>query len=196
MTDLAEQFELPLTLRVPRSAFVIVAPQPATVTRRTVEQNFGIPPRMYKDMARNGVFPSKRIGHMVFAAYDDVKRAVTDGAARRKQPDEAVRSAVTDPEVKVVMSADAALRYLASARTPREKRERKKEVSSLAWELMTGNEPTLADGSPNPKHDKGRYDHGTALILATMGLVLKDTSTASPSEQRSPVAPQASRRSR
>ena len=76
-------YEFPLRLRVPKTAFVVVAPEPATVTQRTVEQHFGIPPRLYKSMVRDGLFPTKRIGRLIFAKYEDVKREVTEGAYAR-----------------------------------------------------------------------------------------------------------------
>jgi len=53
-----------ITLRVPRKLFMMVAPPPATVTQRTVMQHFGIPPRAYLDLVRDGTIAVKRIGHL------------------------------------------------------------------------------------------------------------------------------------
>jgi hypothetical protein len=165
MIDLPEQFEFPLTLRVPRTAFVVVAPEPATVNQKTAEQHFGIPPRLFKRMVREGLFPVKKIGRLIFAAYDDVKRAVTEGAVARSRVEKAVEAAIAEPEKAAPMSIEAARTYFESARTPRERRERKREIEATAWKLWRTYDEKLADGSPNPKYDKALVDHGTGLLL-------------------------------
>jgi hypothetical protein len=75
----------------------------------------------------------------------------------------------------------AAQAYLASAGTPHQQRERQKEVEAQGWDLVQKYGATLDDDSPNPKHDKALYDRGMELILVTMGLRRKgSTSTSSP----------------
>ncbi len=107
----AEPYEFPLTLRVPRDAFVVVAPEPATVTQRTVEQHFGIPPRLYKRMVREGLFPVKRLGHLILAAYADVKRAVTEGATSQARADRAGRPSIAAPGKEDPIAVVAARAY-------------------------------------------------------------------------------------
>jgi hypothetical protein len=80
MFETDDEREIAITLRVPRGAFVIKPPPPATVTQRTVEQHFGLSARRFRAMARDGRFPVKRIGVLLFAVYDDVYRALTEGA--------------------------------------------------------------------------------------------------------------------
>ncbi len=64
---------------MPRSAFVIVAPEPASVTQKTVEQQFGIPALAYRRMARDGLFPTNWCGG-----------PVCEVCARRRAPNERV----------------------------------------------------------------------------------------------------------
>lgn len=179
MNDLPEVVEIPLKLRVPRSMFVVAAPVPATVTQKTAEQHFGTPPRLFKEMARDGLFPVKRMGRLIFAAYDDVKRAVTEGAVARSRVEKAIEAAVDEPESDAPMSIDAAHSYLESARTSQEQRERKKEIEAKAWELMHAYGEKLDDDTPNPKHHKAKYEQGMDLLLATMGLQKKGAPTSS-----------------
>lgn len=169
MKTLQNLYEFPLTLRVPKNAFVLVAPEPATVTQRTVDQHFGIPPTTYKRMVRDGFFPTKRIGRLIVASYDDVKRALTEGAVARAQLHDAVKSAETK-EDKEPMSVEAARAYMQSSRTKAEERERKKEIDAIASELLHKYGETLDDDSPNPNHDPRLEQHGTDLLLASMGL--------------------------
>ncbi len=107
----SDEYEFPLTLRVPKKAFVIVASPPATVTQRTSELHFGIPPRLYREMYRDGLFPAKRLGRLIFAAYDDVKHAVTAGAVARAKVEQAIEAAVVDPEHDAPMSIESARTY-------------------------------------------------------------------------------------
>lgn len=179
MTELPDLIELPLKLRIPRSAFVIVAPEPATVTQKTAEQHFGIPARLYKEMVRDGLFPTKRIGRLIFAAYEDVKRAVTEGAVARRRVAEAIQRVVEEPEAEPAMSVDAARAYLDSSRTPVERRERKKDIEAKAWELMQKYGAKVDDDSPNPKHNQALYEQGMDLLLATVGLQKKERSPLS-----------------
>jgi hypothetical protein len=154
------------------SAFVLVAPPPATVTQRTVEQHFGVTPRLFKEMVREGLVPSKRIGHTIFVAYEDVRRAVTEGAEARQRVARAIERVVGAPAA-APMAIDAAFEYLGSARTRAERIARKKEITSKAHELMLRYGSTLADGSANPEHDARLDEHGERLLLATAGLRFK-----------------------
>lgn len=159
----SDEYEFPLTLRVPKKAFVIVAPPPATVTQRTSELHFGIPPRLYREMYRDGLFPAKRLGRLIFAAYEDVKRVVTEGAAARAPVERVVDAAVADPEHDAPMSVESARTYLETARTKKERQDRKKEVQAIATDLMRKYDPTLEDGRPNPNHDKKLSEHAMSL---------------------------------
>ncbi len=180
-----ETYEFPLTLRVPRTAFVVVAPEPATVTQRTAEQHFGIPPRLYKELVRNGQFPTKRIGRLVFAAYDDVKRAVTEGASTHARVPRAAVSTEKKPDADAPMSIEEAASYLDSAQTPKERRERKKEIGDRAWQLFSKYDAKLDNGAPNPNYNKAMVNCGTGLILAASGLRPKSSlGTATTAAQR------------
>jgi hypothetical protein len=170
MNDQNTPYEFPLMLRVPRSAFTIVAAEPATVTQRTVEQHFGVPPRLYKEMARDGLFPTKKIRRLIFAAYNDVKRVLTEGAVARSRVNEALAEAAAAPEPDPIMTAASAHAYLDSARSPQEQRARKQELEAQASETMSAYGPKLDDGSPNPKHDKRLYEQGMDLFLAALGV--------------------------
>ena len=105
-------------------------------------------------MFRDGLFPAKRIGRLIFAAYEDVKCVVTEGASSVARVDRAIKAAVEKPEIDVAKSEEEARRHLHSARTPKELRERKKEVQERAWDLMRQYEKKLDDGTPNPNHNK------------------------------------------
>jgi hypothetical protein len=166
MDSVTDIYEFPLTLKVRKSAFVMVAPPPATVTQRTVEQHFGVTPRMFKQMVRDGMLPAKRIGHMIFVAYDDVRRVVTEGAEARQRVTHDLTRAV-EGEEDAPMSIEAAKEYLASARTMSEFRERRKEIERESHELTRKWSPTLDDESPNPAYDERLYDHGIRLLLVT-----------------------------
>ena len=170
MKSLPEHFEFPLTLRVPRSAFTIVAPEPATITQHTAEQHFGIPASVYKRMVRDGLFPTKRIGRLIFASYDDVKRAVTEGAVAQERVQKAVELAERHPD-EAPMSVEAALAYVASGRTLTEERARQQEIQRLAFDLSSKYGEKLDDESPNPHYDARLSRHATDLIAASMGLV-------------------------
>ena len=70
---------------------------------------------------------------------------------------------------------------LTSAGTPHQQRERQKEVEAHGRALTNEYGATLDDDSPNPKHDNRLYDHGMDLVLVTLGLRRKgSTSTSSP----------------
>ena len=71
-----------ITVQIPASAIVAVAPRPATVSQRTVELHFGIPSRTYLEMARAGRFPTTRVGKLRIARYEDVEAALTKGEER------------------------------------------------------------------------------------------------------------------
>lgn len=73
-----------ITVQIPASAIVAVAPRPATVSQRTVELHFGIPKATYLDMARRGVFPTTRVGRLRIARYEDVEAAVVPGGASER----------------------------------------------------------------------------------------------------------------
>lgn len=147
--SITDDLEVPLTLRVPRNAFTFVAPPPATVTQHTAECHFGIPPNAFKAMARDGLFPTRRIGRLIVAAYKDVKRAVTEGATAQEKLRRASKAVRTDEKL-VPISTEAAETDVESSRTPREFRERKREITEGAWDLVRAFEPKLEDGSPNP----------------------------------------------
>jgi hypothetical protein len=68
------------------------------------------------------VFPTKRIGRTVFAAYDDVKRVLMADAATREQ---FLRSFKTAGETPNEVSLKAAIAYLDGARTREERRKRR-----------------------------------------------------------------------
>lgn len=173
MNELPTQLEFPLTLRVPRSAFVVVAPEPATVTQKTVQNHFGLPPTMFKQLVRDGLIPAKRVGRLIFASYDDVRRVLTEGAAAKARFESKLKSATSSSAKERPMSIDSAQAYLHSARTRREKRDREKEIAAKAWELMGAYGSKLDDNSPNPKHDEALFEHGERLLLLSIGLQLK-----------------------
>jgi hypothetical protein len=178
MDDPTTPYELPLTLRVPRSAFTIIAPPPATVTQRTVEQHFGVPPRLYKEMARDGLFPTKKIGRLIFATYEDIRRVLAEGAVARVRLNKDLAEAAAAPEQDPIMTASAAHAYLESARNAQEQRARKKELEAQASDAMNAYGPKLDDGSPNPKHDKRLYDQGMDLFIAALGILRKTPSSS------------------
>lgn len=66
-----------ITVQIPASAIVAVAPRPATVSQRTCEQHFGLCPRLYLRMAKSGLFPSKVVGRLRIARYEDIEAALT-----------------------------------------------------------------------------------------------------------------------
>jgi hypothetical protein len=156
-----------VTVRVPRDTFVLMTPRPSTVTKDTVVAHFGMTPSMFMRLARDGVFPTKRIGRTVFAAYDDVKRVLVADAATREQ---FLRSFKTVDETPNELSLKAAIAYLDGARTRDERRKRSAEVSSKAWVIVRRYNEKLADGSPNPDYDKERLGRGLDLVLASSGL--------------------------
>ena len=170
MKTLPEHFEFPLTLRVPKSAFVVVAPEPATVTQHTAEQHFGIPVRTYKKMVLDGLFPTKRMGRLIFASYDDVRRAVTEGAVAQDRVRKAIESTERHPD-DAPMSVEAALSYVASARTPAEKRAREHDIQEIAFELSGKYGEKLDDDSPNPQYDARLSRHAADLLAASIGFV-------------------------
>jgi hypothetical protein len=160
-----DEYEFPLTLRVPRKAFIVVAPPPATVTQRTVEQHFGMPPRAFKRIVRDGLLPSKRVGRLIFVTYDDVRRVVTEGAVARERVEKAVERAVEQPSGEVMPSEGETRRYLCSARTPAELRQRKKEIQARGWELERKYGQKLDNGRRNPNYDKTLYNIGSFMSL-------------------------------
>jgi hypothetical protein len=168
MAEAPDVYEFPLKLRVPKGAFILVSPPPATVTQRTVEQHFGITPRAFKKLVREGAFAAKRIGQLIVVAYDDVHRALTEGAqvhARAQPVSQQTEGTVRDEG----MSVAAARAYLASATTAAEHRARKKEILDISGELSSRFAEKLEDGTPNPEFDKARFNHGIDLAIATAG---------------------------
>ena len=171
-TNSDDVLELPLTLRVPRSTFVLVAAPPATVTQKTAEAHFGIPERAFKTMARDGLFPVKRIGRLLFASYDSVRNAVTQGAEQRARFTRAIDAAAREP-AKEPIAIEEATRYMETAVTPREFRQRRDEINAIASDLLSKFDEKLEDGSPNPNYDKRLHDHAYSLyyraIVAAAG---------------------------
>ena len=108
--------EVAIVIRVPRSALTSVAPVPATVTQHTVEQHFGIPKRAYTRLLKSGLVPFKNIGRLKVASYEDVRRAVTEGAlvSRRESSSAPNTGALTIDEFLKLVHA----RFLARARRP------------------------------------------------------------------------------
>ena len=144
-----EFHEFPLTLRIPSSAFIVPTP-PATVTQLTVEQHFGIPPGICRNMIREGLFPARKIGRLFFAAYDDVKLAVTKGAIGTHSR-LATLGSFEEPKAEEV--AEEVVGYLTPSNAVGAKRERRQATADDAWDLIRAYGEKLADGSPNPKHD-------------------------------------------
>jgi hypothetical protein len=161
-------YDCPLKVRVAGGNFTIVAPTPATVTQRTVEQHFGIPPRTYRRMVREGAFPTKKVGRLIFAAYDDVRRAVTSEAQERGHAKSALQASNANGEMEPPPSLRAAREYVDTAPTRREKLRREREIASRAWAIMAEYDEKLDDGSPNPKRHKSWYDHGMNLWLTAV----------------------------
>lgn len=117
--------DIRLTITIPRAAFTIHGrlPPPATVTQDTVELQFGIPKRVYMKLVREGQITAKKIGRYYLAAYEDVRRAVTQAPT---SPPEGPSSG------RAPMSFDAAVAYLAGASSPRETRGRAAEIRAQA----------------------------------------------------------------
>lgn len=163
MTTLkANDDEITIVLRVPKSAFTTIAPVPATVTQHTVEQHFGIPKRAYVRMIKDGLFPFKKMGRLKIAMYEDVRRVATEGAAAKTCIAHVARrmSTLTRPDPQLHAECE---RYLESARSRRELRERKTEVLNLGGDISFEHRPTLDDGEPNPNADKALFDFGMSL---------------------------------
>ena len=114
-------------------------------------------------MVTDGLFAAKRIGRLVFSRYEDVKRALTEGATARTKLEKA--SSPRTVKEAPIRSLEAARLYLEMARSPRERRERKTEIEEKAWELIQTYGEKLSDDSSNPRHDKMLYDHGMDLVL-------------------------------
>lgn len=76
-----------ITVEIPLSAIVAVAPRPATVSQKTCEQHFGITKTVYLEMARAGRFPTTRVGKLRIARYEDVEAALTKGEGRPAMAD-------------------------------------------------------------------------------------------------------------
>jgi hypothetical protein len=165
MRDADDQYEFPLTLRVPKTALVLVSPAPATVTQRTAEQHFGIPRRAFLRMVRDGLFPAKRVSQLVFAAYEDVRRAVTEGAVARTTMERAVERTVEELKIDELTSEDEARRYLTAARTPAELGQRKREVAAKGRELERKYGRKLDNGRRNQSYDKTLYNIGSFMSL-------------------------------
>jgi hypothetical protein len=159
-----DQYEI-LTLRVPKKAFVVVAPPPATVTQRTAEQHFGLPPRAFRKLVREGLFPAKRVGRLIFATYEDVRRVVTEGAVAQAKVNRAIERAAEGPEAGAIDSEGEARRYLSSARTPAELRQRKKEIQAKGWDLERKYRQKLDNGRRNPNFDKTLYNIGSFMSI-------------------------------
>ncbi len=155
-----------VTIRIPKSLFVMVAPPPATVTQKTAEQHFGITPRSYKAMVRDGFFPVKKIGKTIFASYDDVKRVVTEGAVARSKVDKALAHDAAAPEA-LPMGPEEVTQYIEAARTPKEAKERSDEVWKMFRELHVKYGETLDDGSPNPNHNERMLELVPELRIAS-----------------------------
>ena len=158
--------DVAVTIRIPKSLFVMVAPPPATVTQRTVEQHFGITPRSYKSMVRDGMFPVKKIGKTIFASYEDVKRVVTEGAVARSKVDKALAHDAAAPEA-LPMGPEEVTRYIEAARTPKEENERRDSIRQMIHELHARYDETLEDGSPNPNHNLRMQKLASELRIAS-----------------------------
>lgn len=174
------QDEVVLTLRIPR--LLLGGPQspPATVTQRTVEHCFGMTPRTYRDMARAGLFPTKRIGRLVFARFADVLRALTEDAEARAHVEKSrartaatgtnSRSAKRPTEAELLHEIAEAQRYVSTARSRAEVKARREELRTRAGALARQNQKTLADGSQNPDFDGRLDEHADELLLLSAGL--------------------------
>ena len=171
MAELDPDQEIAIMLRVPRKLFVMVAPPPATVTQRTVTQHFGIPPRAYLDLVRGGRIAAKKLGKLQVAAYEDVRRVLTEGAELRSRIQRAVEPAAKqppppDPEELV----ETALRYIQSGKTPKEVKQRRKEIGDQGMDMMVRYDATLEDGSANPEANQALHDQGMDLFDASLGM--------------------------
>ena len=162
--------EVAVTIRIPKSLFVLTAPPPATVTHKTVEQHFGITPRKFRQMASDGMFPVKKLGREMFAAYEDVRRVVTEGAVARARVQRAVERAASEPVVAGPMSLREAYQYMDSSRDRRELRARKGEVAEMGGELSRRYGKTLPDGTPNTDANEELAALGLRLLLAGQGI--------------------------
>jgi hypothetical protein len=190
VVELDEDQDIAITLKVPRKLFVVVAPPPATVTQRTVTQHFGIPPRVYLDLVRDGRIAVTKLGQLRVAAYEDVRRVLTEGAEARARIQRAVRPAAEQPPDPDQVLEDAT-RYLDSAPTSREARQRKQEIQARAWELDRLYRGQLPDGSPNPQANHDLYELSDRLLLLAAGVRFKKQergsgeSRGTPSRRRS-----------
>lgn len=167
-TDLDD--EIAITIRIPKALFVMHAAPPATVTHKTVEQHFGITPRKFRRMASEGMFPVKKVGRELFAAYEDVRRVVTEGAVARAKVQRAVERAESEPAVAGPMSLREAYRYMDSSRDKGELRARKREVAEMGGELRRRYGRTLPHDTPNPEFNEELAALGLHLLLAGQGI--------------------------
>lgn len=158
--------DVAVTIRIPKALFIMNAPPPATVTQKTVEQHFGITPRAYKAMVRDGMFPVKKIGRAIFSAYDDVKRVVTEGAQLRKRVDLEVSGDAAHPE-RLPMGPQEVIRYIEAARTPKEEKERREEMSKMIFGLCSKYGEKLDGGSPNPNRNDCLHQQAIELLAAS-----------------------------
>jgi hypothetical protein len=74
-----------IMLAVPRSALTVVAPPPERVSQATSLEVFGLPPKRFAALVKNGSFPAAREGRLWVARTEDV-RAYLDSKARLHGP--------------------------------------------------------------------------------------------------------------
>lgn len=161
------------TANVPQSLFTTALPPPATVTQHSVFEHFGIPPKDYLRLAREGAFPTSRRGRLRIARYDVLLERLTDDAKAETRYREAVKEEPAAGKPKVDPQAyDNAVRWISQSRTHSEYRLRSNEVAKEGGKLADQYGPKLWDGvndetgRPNPEYDEALYDHGMRLVLA------------------------------
>jgi hypothetical protein len=165
MSKPRELQEFSLTSAATTDGVILVAAPPATVTQRTVEQHFGITPRLFKQMVREGLLRSTRIGQLLVVAYEEVRRVLTAGAGERAKVQQ------VSERGQGRLSPAVARADLSAASPPGARRARKTELEMLAGELHSRHGPPFGDGSRNSDHDKQLLDHADGLTLTATGMV-------------------------
>lgn len=74
-----------VTVQLPRSALVVQAPEPVSVSQRTVQEVFGLTPRAYLGLCKRDAFPVTRVGRLRVAMCSDL-RAYLTAERERAQP--------------------------------------------------------------------------------------------------------------
>lgn len=170
MSKLRELQEFSLTSAATTDGVILVAAPPATVTQRTVEQHFGITPRLFKQMVREGLLRSTRIGQLIVVAYEEVRRVLTEGAGAGAKV-----QYVSEPRQGRVSPAVAS-GYVSAGSTPSGRRTRTSAIEELAGEPRRRHGPTFGEGSRSSDPDKRLLEHADGMTITAAGMVRASSS--------------------